>query len=211
MKKIVFFVMLCITTQFLSAQDKESVEKTCLNYIEGFYEGDTTKLIAALKPSLYKIGFWKNKTTSNYDFDGQMTYREALNYAKNVLEKKNFAKSDAPKKVEVLDIMNAIASATDNIIITTKDCTPHFPNAFTPNRDGKNYQFKILNAYDLQQYELVIYNRWGQKIFETKDPVIGWDGIFNGKLQNAGVYVWFSNFKRNDKQTSLKGTIILIR
>jgi hypothetical protein len=40
-----------------------------------------------------------------------MTYREALNYAKNVSEKKNFAKADAPKKVEVLDIMNTIAAA----------------------------------------------------------------------------------------------------
>jgi hypothetical protein len=39
-----------------------------------------------------------------------MTYREALDYAKNVLTKKNFAKSDSPKKVEVLDIGNTIAS-----------------------------------------------------------------------------------------------------
>jgi len=102
-------------------------------------------------------------------------------------------------------------SATDNIIIKTKDCTPYFPNAFTPNRDGKNDQFKILNGYNLQQYELVIYNRWGQKIFQTKDPLIGWDGMLNGRLQNGGVYVWYSSFKRNDKQTNLKGTFILIR
>ena len=40
-----------------------------------------------------------------------MTYRQALDYAKNVMEKKNFAKADAPKKVEVLDVMNTIASA----------------------------------------------------------------------------------------------------
>jgi hypothetical protein len=109
--KIVFSLLLCIVTNFLGAQDKESVEKACMNYIEGFYQGDTTKLIAALKPSLYKIGFWKNKTSGTYDFDGQMTYRQALDYAKSVLAKKNFAKADAPKKVEVLDIMKTTAAA----------------------------------------------------------------------------------------------------
>jgi hypothetical protein len=111
MKRIAFLLAFCIVANFLSAQDKESVEKACLNYIEGFYEGDTTKLIAALKPTLYKIGFWKNEKNGNYDFDGQMTYRQALDYAKRVLEKKNFAKSDAPKKVEVLDIMKTTAAA----------------------------------------------------------------------------------------------------
>lgn len=111
MKKIVFLLMLCIVTNLLAAQDKENVEKACLNYIEGFYEGDTAKLVAALKPTLYKIGFWKNKTTGAYDFDGQMTYRQALDYAKGVLAKKNFAKADAPKKVEVLDIMKTTAAA----------------------------------------------------------------------------------------------------
>lgn len=93
------------------AQEKEKVEKACMNYIEGFYEGDTAKLIAALKPNLYKIGYWKSKEKGIYEFDGQMTWRQALDYAKRVQERKNFAKPDAPKKVEVLDIGNSIASA----------------------------------------------------------------------------------------------------
>ena len=111
MKKIVFLLAAFTAVIVLSAQEKEKVERACLNYIEGFYEGDTTKLVAALKPSLYKIGYWKNKNTGVYDFDGQMTYRDAMNYAKGVMDKKNFAKPDAPKKVEVLDIGNSIASA----------------------------------------------------------------------------------------------------
>ncbi len=111
MKKLICFLLLFTAVKILYTQEKEKVERACLNYIEGFYEGDTTKLIAALKPSLYKIGYWKNKSTGIYDFDGQMTYREALDYAKNVMTKKNFAKPDAPKKVEVLDIGNTIASA----------------------------------------------------------------------------------------------------
>ena len=111
MKKIILSLSLLIVVAFCKAQDKENIERTCLNYIEGFYEGDTAKLIAALKPTLYKIGYWKNKTTGVYDFDEQMTYRMALDYAKNVLAKKNFTKPDAPKKVEVLDIMKTTAAA----------------------------------------------------------------------------------------------------
>jgi hypothetical protein len=111
MKKILIIVWFASLSQFTFAQEKDKIIKTCMNYLEGFYEGDTAKLIAALKPSLYKIGYWKNKDSDKYDPDGQMTYGEALVYARRVMEKKNFTKSDAPKKIEVLDIMNTIAAA----------------------------------------------------------------------------------------------------
>ena|ERR1043166_8526979 len=111
MKKIIFLMLVCFITKISFAQEKAKVERACLNYLEGFYEGDTAKLIAALNPSLYKIGYWKNKNTGVYEFDEQMTFPQAVDYAKGVRAKKNFAKADAPKKVEVLDIMNTIASA----------------------------------------------------------------------------------------------------
>src|SRR6185436_12173590 len=90
---------------------KQKIERACLDYIEGFYEGDTSKLIQSLKPSLYKFGYWKNKTSGIYEADEHMTFREAIAYAKNVYEKKKFTKAGSPKKVEVLDIMNTIAAA----------------------------------------------------------------------------------------------------
>ncbi len=112
MRKIFCILLFCIWGKFAVAQSaKEQIEKASLDYIEGFYEGDTVKLIRSLKHSLYKYGYWKNKTTSNYDPDGQMTFTQALDYAKKVMEKKSFAKPDAPKKIEVLDIMNTIAAA----------------------------------------------------------------------------------------------------
>jgi len=112
MKQIAIIYFLVIIMNRASAQSpKEDVSKACLNYIEGFYEGDTTKLIKCLMPSLYKFGYWKDKTSGKYVPDGNMTYRQALDYAKNVFDKKRFAKSDAPKKVEVLDVQNTIASA----------------------------------------------------------------------------------------------------
>jgi hypothetical protein len=112
MKKILPVIACCLLTISSIAQDnKEQIQRACLNYIEGFYEGDTTKLIRSLKPSLYKFGYWKDDKSGQYGPDGQMTWRQALDYARRVSEKKNYPKSDAPKKVEVLDIMNTIAAA----------------------------------------------------------------------------------------------------
>lgn len=112
MKKMIAYTLICFFISTAWAQtEKEKVERACLDYLEGFYEGDTTKLIRALKPSMYKFGYWQDKNTGRYAPDGQMTWRQAIDYAKHVAEKKNFAKAGSPKKVEVLDIMNSIASA----------------------------------------------------------------------------------------------------
>ncbi|HMI77551.1 MAG TPA: nuclear transport factor 2 family protein [Ferruginibacter sp.] len=111
MKKVICILIVCSFTIVSFAQDaKQQIERACLDYIEGFYEGDTVKLSRSLKPSLHKFGYWKNKS-GVYESDGYMTFQQAKDYAKNVADKKKFAKEGSPKKVEVLDIMNSIASA----------------------------------------------------------------------------------------------------
>jgi hypothetical protein len=112
MKKPITVLLFCLIANFIYAQDnKTMIERACLDYIEGFYEGDTTKLIRSLKPTLYKFGYWQDKKTGKYEPDEHMTWQQAIDYAKQVFEKKKFTKADAPKKVEVLDIMNTIAAA----------------------------------------------------------------------------------------------------
>ena len=128
MKKVILLFFLCLTLKSYTQESKSKIERACLDYIEGFYEGDTVKLMRSIKPSLYKFGYWKNDKSGKYDPDGNMSFRQALDYAKRVFEKKNFAKADAPKKVEVLDIMNTIASAkvtawwgVDYILLSKQD------------------------------------------------------------------------------------------
>lgn len=112
MKRICCIFILCLFVKFASGQtDKEKIERACLDYLEGFYEGDTAKIIRSIKPSLYKFGYWKKKETGKYAPDGQMTYRQAIDFAKRVFDKKSFAKEGSPKKVELLDVMNTIAAA----------------------------------------------------------------------------------------------------
>ena len=112
MKTIICIILCCVGSHFAMAQpDHESVKTACLNYIEGFYEGDTAKLVKCLKPGLYKFGFWKDKSSGTYKPDGTMSYQQAIDYARKVLASKHFAKPDAPQKVELFEVSEAIAAA----------------------------------------------------------------------------------------------------
>ena len=111
MKKIILCVFVAAFSLQISAQksDRELVTKACTNYIEGFYEGNTDKLKAALKPTLYKFGFRKSKKTNKYGNASYMTFEGALKFAKNVEAKKSYAKKGSPKKIEILDLLEKIA------------------------------------------------------------------------------------------------------
>ena len=110
MKKLFTVLAICFTLAISYGQES-AVEKACMNYIEGFYEGDSDKLKACLQPTLNKFGFWKNKDSGEYEQVNYMSYDQALAYAENVKAKKKFANADAPKVVEVLNMGNSIAAA----------------------------------------------------------------------------------------------------
>ncbi len=89
--------------------------------------------------------------------------------------------------------------------------TIFFPTAFTPNNDQKNDLFKGI-AYNLPEtYYLAVYNRLGQKVFETKSLLKGWDGTVNGVAQH-GTFIWVSQYSFFGKTTkNAKGTLVLLR
>ena len=90
------------------------------------------------------------------------------------------------------------------------NCPKLFPSAFSPNHDGKNDLFHISNAFLLDHFHLMIYNRWGQKLFDTTDETAGWDGYYNGQLQSAGTYVWYCEYQEAGILKQLKGTVVLV-
>jgi gliding motility-associated-like protein len=99
----------------------------------------------------------------------------------------------------------------DEVLLTQQACNIEFPSAFTPNGDGINDMFGILNALNLQHYQLNIYNRWGQTIFTSANAANGWNGRVNGSLQPPGVYVWSCNYTKNGNSKFLRGTVVLVR
>jgi len=85
------------------------------------------------------------------------------------------------------------------------------PNAFTPNGDGHN-DVLMVNGNNITELRLVIYNRWGQKIFETTDQSIGWDGTFQGKALPPDVYGYYLECICEEGDTLFqKGNISLIK
>ncbi|MFT3909058.1 MAG: gliding motility-associated C-terminal domain-containing protein [Ferruginibacter sp.] len=101
-------------------------------------------------------------------------------------------------------------------VVVNKDSTVcsgayiYVPSAFTPNRDGLNDKFRILsNKIRLNAFR--VFNRWGEKVFETNDINEGWDGTYNGKLV-MGSYVYMVSYyiACDPKARIMKGNIVLI-
>jgi gliding motility-associated-like protein len=105
--------------------------------------------------------------------------------------------------------------ATDTVLIVSdNNCgVLRFPTAFTPNRDGRNDGFGVLGGLgNIQQYKLIVYNRWGQEIFSTTHPAEKWNGMLQGVTADSGVYVWMAEITlRNQPMRKEKGTVLLIR
>ncbi|MES2568158.1 MAG: PKD domain-containing protein [Bacteroidota bacterium] len=113
----------------------------------------------------------------------------------------------------VSDLNNCRDSITQTIIISD-NYTFYAPNAFTPNGDMKNDLFLPLgNGWNLDTFDLKIFNRWGSVIFHTTDTAKGWDGkLTNGEPAKSDVYVWQVELKDNhNKEYYYVGHISLIK
>jgi gliding motility-associated-like protein len=110
-----------------------------------------------------------------------------------------------------VQVTNICGMASDDIFVRGDDCEIYFPSAFTPNNDGLNDIFRMLNPYKVTDFHLIIYNRWGQVVYESKDPFQGWSGAFHGQMQGAAMFVWQCDFKRSGVKRYMKGTVTIIR
>ncbi len=85
------------------------------------------------------------------------------------------------------------------------------PSAFTPGKFGINSIVKVV-GFGIGQMHWTIYNRWGQKVFESASPKLGWDGKFNGKIQPVDVYAYTLDVTFSDgKKLRKTGDITLLR
>jgi gliding motility-associated-like protein len=96
-------------------------------------------------------------------------------------------------------------------VIVQNNHTLYIPNAFTPNGDGINDVFLVFGK-EINYFHLQIFDRWGEKVFESDDENQGWDGTYRRAIQPPGVYVYtldISFFGANSE--THKGSISLIR
>lgn len=118
----------------------------------------------------------------------------------------------ATYSLEVRDSFNCIGK--QNIQVKTKPCSNsiYFPSAFTPNGDGKNDLFRPVVNGELATYHLQVFNKWGENIFETDNPIDAWSGQFFSTSQPAGTFVWQAKYQfAGESLKFVKGTVVLIR
>lgn len=88
-----------------------------------------------------------------------------------------------------------------------------FPNAFSPNGDGMNDIYRAKTDYQsIVEFKAVIYNRWGQKLYEWNNPAGGWDGTYKGNPVKQGVYYVQVTAKGADgRRFNIKKDVNLLR
>lgn len=103
--------------------------------------------------------------------------------------------------------------ATDTVLVRVfKGPAFYVPSAFSPNADNINDKLNIF-AVGLKQFAFFeVYNRNGQRVYRTSNPLGGWDGTWNGREQQSGTYVWVAKgVDFRGKPIQGKGTVIIIR
>ncbi len=109
--------------------------------------------------------------------------------------------------------VHTLAGDTSIMIrVKAMDCHPYEqPNAFTPNGDGTNDEFIPNVPSDCSDYSLMIYNRAGLKVFESRVKDFGWDGKYNNEKQKEGAYFYILQYKnKSNNIKTYRGTIILL-
>jgi gliding motility-associated-like protein len=89
----------------------------------------------------------------------------------------------------------------------------YLPNAFSPNIDGLNEEFKPYQSFGISKYRMTIMNRWGEILFYSEDPNIGWKGLDSkGEPVMEGVYAFAVTFRYVDgAMHAYKGTVMIIK
>ncbi|MBK8643274.1 MAG: gliding motility-associated C-terminal domain-containing protein [Saprospiraceae bacterium] len=116
-----------------------------------------------------------------------------------------------------IQVTNEYQCVGNDTILIEERCPAEyfFPNIFSPNGDGINDLFVPKTVY-LNNYKLQIFSRWGELLFSTEDPSIGWDGTANGQPMLPGVYIYLFSYTGYDTkyqvlQKTISGDLTLIR
>ena len=106
---------------------------------------------------------------------------------------------------------NGCSSFDTVTVFVEAECGELFvPNVFSPNNDGQNDVLKVYGNC-ITDFEFVIFDRWGEKVFEITNPAIVWDGRYNGKVLETGVFVYYLVGKVKGIEVKKHGNITLVK
>lgn len=116
--------------------------------------------------------------------------------------------------VRVRDNQGCSNLATVTVVVRDPVCERpniYVPNGFSPNGDGRN-DVLFVRGNSIDEMEFTIFDRWGERVFQSDNPSNGWDGTFRGKLLTSDVYAYYLRVRCfNGQEYFEKGNITLIR
>jgi gliding motility-associated-like protein len=212
-----------------TARLRRNIVNRC-TYMKSIFTGTIPSCYAAkgqyeISVNVFPDGAGKVKLNSiwldNYTWTGlyfptELAFKAvptSTNYVFHHWELKNHvAKNNAPLS---LDSIAIDYNQPDDVLAVFTDITTDItmPTGFSPNGDGNNDVFKPQgSALYSREYDMRIYSRWGQEVFHSTDPTVGWDGYYEGKQSQTGVYAYVIAYKNvyNEAKTK-KGNVTLIR
>ncbi|MCJ8292265.1 MAG: gliding motility-associated C-terminal domain-containing protein [Crocinitomicaceae bacterium] len=156
-----------------------------------------------------------NTSTGATGYEWNFSDNSASEYSENVIHQFS-TETTANYSVELVAFSDEGCTDTAyQIINIEEELIFYVPNSFTPDGDEYNNTFKpvMTSGFDTQNYQLEIYNRWGELIFVSQNAEVGWDGTYNGNMAQDGTYVWKIRLKLNfnDDKKEYVGHVNIIR
>lgn len=121
--------------------------------------------------------------------------------------------SSAGTYIVDISIPGQVCAATKTFVLEVDTCyiPLQLPNVFTPNGDGINDEWQPYIVGNFDEFEILVYNRWGTLVYKTTNPAFKWDGNnLGGKIVSDGVYFYIAKTKYQDKLQDLNGTVTVL-
>ncbi|MBI1837130.1 MAG: gliding motility-associated C-terminal domain-containing protein, partial [Flavobacteriia bacterium] len=170
----------------------------------------TPAVISVSHPISTMINNSSNAVSYNWNFgDGSNSTLINPEHTFNINETENYT-------ITLIASSQSGCKDTAKVTITVEEELIYYiPNTFTPDGDKFNQTFQPVFSMGIDpfHFNMLIFNRWGEIIFESNDAKIGWDGTYGGKIVEDGVYTWKINFKlkTNDDHKMIVGHVNVLR
>lgn len=176
------------------------------------HESDRPGLVSVLSGSApLEIRFKANGNEPVANYYIWTIHREDALVLTRTDESHTYTFTEAGQYIVKVRAENASCSSTDSLIVTISESAISAPNVFSPNGDEINDEFRV-SYKSIVEFQGVIFNRWGTKIFEWTDIQKGWDGTHNGRPVKEGPYFYVIRARGSEgKIYNLKGDINLLR
>jgi gliding motility-associated-like protein len=205
------------TTYFVTGYNSAGCSSTVSTtvFVEDIPDASFTVSPSELDLLLNTTINFSNTSSGAVYYEWNMGDSTSLLYSENV--EHTFSNETSGSYVVTLYAENSVG-CSDSYTYTVniaEGLLVYIPNTFTPNGDGFNQTFKpfISGGFDAYMYSFEIYNRWGELIFVSLNPEIGWDGSYNGVTCLDGTYTYRLNYKmkNDDRKDFILGHVNLIR